>query len=171
MPVLSYEEACRLLEEQLGLRKISSDVWMGFQRIGVQAFPVHIRLAEAFVQVVIPQNLFTPCNQPSLHQHLTQANSRVTVGKFAIGPEVDQAGQGGGRPLVLFSEFPAGTRQEYTSQEEIAALLKFAFELVEQHHRHLQGLVQQGCAAPPPREEREVGRGLLERLRVFRGGE
>lgn len=169
MPVMSYEEACQFLEG-MGLHRIAPDVWMGFQRIGVQAFPVLVRLAEMFVQVAIPQNLFTPCNQPSLHQHLAEAGSQTIVGKFAVGPEPNQAGQGGGRPLFLFAEFPAGTRQEYTSQEEIAALLKFAFELVERHHRHLQGLVQQGCTAPPPREEREVGRGLLERLRVFREG-
>ena len=166
MPVLSYEEACRFLEEQLGLREIAPKVWMGFQRIGVQVFPVHIRLAEAFIQVAIPQNLFTPCNQPSLHQYLAGVSSRVVVGKFAVGPEPEQKG---GRPLFLFTEFPAGTHEEYTSQEELVALFNFAFQLVELHHHDLQRLVQEICL-DPPRGGREVGRGLLERLRVFREG-
>lgn len=158
MPVLSYEEASRLLETQLGLSRVDTDVWLGFHQIGVQAFPVHVRLAEKFVQVAIPQNLFTPCNQPPLHQHFAQANSQVIVGKFAVGPQLEQGA--GGRPLILLTEFPAGTRQEYTSQEEIAVLLKFTFELVEQHHRRLQELVQQDCAPG----------GLLDRLRGFRQG-
>jgi len=166
MPVMSYEEAGQFLETQLGLHRVDTDVWLGFQRIGaVQVFPIHVRLAEAFVEVGIPQNLFTPCNQPALHQYLSQANSKVVIGKFGVGP--DQAGQGEGRPLLLHSEFPAGTRQEYTSQEELAALFHFAFQLVEQHHRHLQELVQRGCDSPPG-----PGPGIVERLagrlRAFR---
>lgn len=168
MPVMSLEEAGRFLEEQ-GLRPVHEGVWMGFQRIGTQVFPVHVQLGEAYVQVAIMQNLFTPCNQPPLHQHLTQANSQVTIGKFAVGPETDQAGQDGGRPLMLFTELPAGTQGEYTSQEEIAMLLHFAFQLVEQHHGQLQDLVGQGCdASTPAGGDEPDGGGLFDRLRAFR---
>lgn len=156
MPVMSYEQACQFLETQLGLHRVDTDLWMGFQRIGaVQVFPVQVRLAEAFVEVRIPQNLFTPCNQPALHQHFNQANAQVIIGKFGVGP--DQ--QSGERPLLLYTEFPAGTRQEYISHEELIALFQFAFQLVEQHHRKLQELVQGGCESLP-----HGGLGLLDRL-------
>lgn len=165
MPVMSYEEASQFLETQLGLRQVDTDVWMGFQRIGaVQVFPVQVRLAEAFVDVRIPQNLFTPCNQPALHQYLSQANAQVIIGKFGVGP--DQ--QDGGRPLLFYSEFPAGTRQEYTSHEELVALFHFAFQLIEQHHRHLQALVQGGCEPPPHSPGPGIVDRLARRLQAFR---
>jgi hypothetical protein len=165
MPVMSYEETRQFLEARLGLRQVDTDVWLGFQRIGVQVFPIYVRLDEVFVGVRIPQNLLTPCNQPALHQYLSQANSKVVIGNLGVGP--DQAGQGEGRPLLLHSEFPAGTRQEYTSQEELAMLFHFAFQLVEQHHRHLQELVQRGCE-PLPGPGPGIVERLAERLRAFR---
>lgn len=165
MAVMSYEQACQCLETQLGLHRVDTDIWMGFQRIGaVQAFPVQVRLAEAFVEVRIPQNLFTPCNQPALHQHFNQANAQVIIGKFGVGP--DQ--QSGERPLLLYAEFPAGTRQEYISHEELAALFYFAFQLVEQHHHRLQELVQEGCESPPHGPGPGIVDRLAERLRALR---
>lgn len=163
--MISRPEAGQFLE-QFGLRPVAQDVWMGHQLIAGQLFQVFGHLKPEFIQVVIPLNLFTQCDQFPIYRFFSQVNGQIAVGKFTVGLTEDREPRG--YPLVLLAEAPAGTEREYTTPEWLMVLLRMAFQLVEHYYVHIQGLHRQGCAGGHEPPER-FSRGLLNRLRVFRG--
>ncbi len=148
--------------QQIGLRPVDQDVWMGFQPISGRVFPVFVHLRPNYVQVQVFLNLFTQCDQCHLYAYFSEINSRIAIGKFGVGPQQDSQG----RPLVLFAEIPAGSDDAYTRLESIVLLFKFAFETIERHFAEVEARFRQGCGKPAKAPERP-GRGVLDRIRIF----
>jgi len=165
MPMVSRQQAGDFLT-QLGLQQVDPEIWAGQQWLVGRIFPVFVALKERFVQIEIPLNLVTQCDQIPLHRLFNEVNGQIVIGKFAIGSETDH----GGRMLVLRVDFPAGTEEEYVAMESLAILFGVAFQLIEKHYSQVEETFRRGCqVSGRPPEDR--GRGLLERIRTFRGGE
>jgi hypothetical protein len=165
MSMLSRQQAGNFLAN-LGLRQVDRDIWAGQQWLVGRIFPVFVALREAFVEIEIPLNLVTQCDQILLHRLFNEINRQIAIGKFAIGSEIDH----GGRMLVLRADLPVGTDEEYITEESMAILFAVAFKLIEKHFPEIENIFRQGCQISGASSE-DQARGILGRLRIFRGSE
>ena len=161
MPMLNRQQAGQFLE-RIGFVQRAQNVWIAQQMVEGRLFIVEAFLKEAVVEIRIALNLFTRCNQTSVYRYFNEENTRIALGKFAIGPEVDHEG----RLLFLSVEMPPGTEEEYIAEESLVLLIGLALNLLKEHYTPIERLFRQGCEAPGEVHGERV-RELLERMRVF----
>lgn len=158
MPMLNRQQAGEFLR-RIGFVNHGPNAWIAQQTVEGRIFNVEAFLKNAVVEIRIALNLLTRCNQTSVYRYFNEQNTRIALGKFAIGPEVDHEG----RVLFLSVEMPAGTEEEYIAEESLVLLIGLALNLLREHYTPIERLFRQGCEGTSEEETRKI----LKRMRVF----